>query len=300
MYLDLSDTELSDIDSDVTLSDISSDVTQFSEITERLNICRPHDIRQHSTPNPFWDEMKLDDYTLYDLLWIGMFGNFLKWYQGELADIGKYANSDMHNLCWGVCEIPTPCTILTPYRRIPQMDPRPDGIYILSSWHPNLRMHVNCCGDELVEILGSLRSREIRQLTMNPNWLLSCHLLHIDLTGMVSGMDESRPRSPWPRSPRPRSPRPDLECFACNRLGHMTEECPNPTSPYICTVPTEGDLQDRSCISTPEEELYASMDVAENVTEDVAEDVVEDGSIWNCQIRLGLGMVHDEWVTRVA
>ncbi|RPB23694.1 hypothetical protein L211DRAFT_849338 [Terfezia boudieri ATCC MYA-4762] len=70
---------------------------------------------QHSTPNPFWDEMKLDDYTLYDLLWIGMFGNFLKRYQGELADIGKCANSDMHNLCWGVCEIPTPCTVSSYY-----------------------------------------------------------------------------------------------------------------------------------------------------------------------------------------
>ncbi|RPB23693.1 hypothetical protein L211DRAFT_849337 [Terfezia boudieri ATCC MYA-4762] len=46
-------------------------------------------------------------------------------------------------------------------------------------------------------------------------------------------------------------------------------------------VPTEGDLQDRSCISTPEGELCAGMDVAVDVTEDVAEDVAEDGSIWS-------------------
>jgi hypothetical protein len=58
-----------------------------------------------STENPCWNETNLDDYTLYDLLWIGLFGNFLKRYQGE------HPNASMGSLCWGVCEVPTPRSV---------------------------------------------------------------------------------------------------------------------------------------------------------------------------------------------
>jgi len=57
--------------------------------------------------NPCWNQTNPHDHTIYDLVWISMFGNFLMRYQGE------HPNTNMLSLCWCVCEAPTPRSLST-------------------------------------------------------------------------------------------------------------------------------------------------------------------------------------------
>ncbi|KAF8426486.1 hypothetical protein BGX38DRAFT_1147124 [Terfezia claveryi] len=157
-YLDDSVVQ-SDTESSIsnTTIDLDNSTQARLEILDQLNIHNPIDIQQaaiclvNARFEQGTEHREISE--LLSLVWIGL---------------GERPNTNMLSICWSICDIPTLCSVLTAYRRIPQMDPTSEGIYIPHAWHPNPRMHVNCCG-ELIEIVGSLRPKGIQELTTNPN-----------------------------------------------------------------------------------------------------------------------------------